>query len=154
MKRFNLWLAAALVVAPIALAGCTQAESAAARVREEPAQLVPIPGSELNKVVLTAGAAERIGIKTELGREVSTTVPGQGEGKHTVIPVGAVIFDRQATTWVYTTSEPLNYIRQPVIVARSDGDIAVLQSGPGAGTAVVSVGAAELLGIEYGVEGE
>jgi hypothetical protein len=116
--------------------------------------LIPIEGSELNRVILTAGAAERVGIKTVVVREVSTTVPGKGVARHTVIPIGAVIYDRKGATWTYTTVEPLNYVRQRVVIARSDGDLAVLQSGPPAGTAVVAIGAAELLGIEYGVEGE
>ena len=41
-----------------------------------------------------------------------------------------------------------------VVIDHVDGDNAVLRSGPPAGTSVVTVGGAELLGTEYVVEGE
>jgi hypothetical protein len=41
-----------------------------------------------------------------------------------------------------------------VAVARIEGDDAILQSGLATGALVVTVGGAELLGAEYGVEGE
>jgi hypothetical protein len=44
-------------------------------------------------------------------------------------------------------------VRQRVGVARIDGDLAILGSGPAPGTAVVTVGVAELLGTELGVGG-
>jgi hypothetical protein len=151
VKRSSLSLAVALVAASIALAGCGRTQSPDEPGSDDPAQVIPIAGSELNKVVLTVDAAKRVGIKTELAREVSTTVPGQGVARHTTIPIAAVIYDRKGATWTYTTSEPLTYVRQPIVIARSDGDLVVLQSGPSAGAAVVTVGSAELLGIEYGV---
>jgi len=52
---------------------------------------------------------------------------------------------------VYVTSAPNVYIREPITVELIEGDRAVLTAGPAAGTAVVSVGAAELYGTETGV---
>ena len=52
---------------------------------------------------------------------------------------------------VYVTTAPNVYIRQPITVHHIEGDRAVLTAGPAAGTAVVSVGAAELYGTETGV---
>jgi hypothetical protein len=48
----------------------------------------------------------------------------------------------------------LTFVPQEVVIARIDGDTAILTSGPAPGTEVVTVGAAELLGAEYGVPGE
>jgi hypothetical protein len=53
--------------------------------------------------------------------------------------------------WVYTAPEPLVYVRHPIVVDYVEGDRAVLSKGPPPGTAVVTVGVAELYGIEVGV---
>ena len=131
-----------LAVASVLLVGCeqTQAESA-----DEPAQVVPIQGSDIPKVVLTAQAARRIGLKT-------ATVELAETG--TAVPLAAVVYARDGSTWVYTVAARLTYVRKRVTLAGADGDVALLQEGPPAGTEVVTVGAAELLGSEYGVEGE
>ena len=44
--------------------------------------------------------------------------------------------------------------RAPITVDRVDGETAYLVKGPAVGTAVVTVGAPELYGAEYGVGGE
>jgi hypothetical protein len=107
-------------------------------------------------VILTAHAATLIGIKTDLVRK-STTVTTQ-----TTVPVAALVYEPDGTVWVYTAqvNVPANapggavtFIREAVTILRIDGDVAVLQSGPPVGTSVVTVGAAELLGTERGVEG-
>ena len=46
------------------------------------------------------------------------------------------------------------YVRQPITIAAILGSTAVLSSGPPVGAAVVTVGAAELLGTEYDISGE
>lgn len=57
----------------------------------------------------------------------------------------------QGETWAYTNPEPLVFIRQSIIIDFIEGDLAVLSEGPATGTAVVTVGAAELYGAEVGV---
>jgi hypothetical protein len=109
-----------------------------------------VEGSDVRRVVLSPRAADRLGIKTEPVREVPA--PGGGSERRAV-PVAALVYDNSGDTWVYTVSRPLTYVRQRVGVARIDGDLAILEGGPAPGTAVVTVGAAELLGSEYGVEG-
>ena len=138
----RIWLLVALAALTVLLVGCgeTQAESA-----EEPAKVSPIQGSSVSQVVLTANAAERIGLKT---------APVQASAPGSTVPLAAVVYDRDGSTWVYTVAAPLTYVRQRVTVARVAGDVAILQAGPAVGTDVVTVGAAELLGSEYGVEGE
>jgi hypothetical protein len=46
------------------------------------------------------------------------------------------------------------YERKPITVTEIDGTTALLSAGPAVGTAVVTVGAAELLGTEYDISGE
>ena len=131
-----------LAVASVLLVGCEQAQ---AETADEPAQVVPIKGSDVPKVVLTAEAAHRIGLKT------ATVEPSE---TGTAVPLAAVVYDRDGSTWVYTVVAPLTYVRHRVTLGGADGDVALLEGGPPAGTEVVTVGAAELLGSEYGVEGE
>jgi hypothetical protein len=119
--------------------------SHSARVEPEknelPAIVQPVPGSDLHRLVLSAHAAARLGIRTE------RLQPG-------LIPATAVIYTNDGRSWTYTNPVPLTYIRAPVSIGAVRGDTAVLLSGPPPGTAVVTVGAAELSGVEYGVGGE
>jgi hypothetical protein len=64
------------------------------------------------------------------------------------IPYSAVFYDASGQTWTYVNPEPLVYTRQRITVDYVEGDMAVLTSGPAAGTRVVSVGAVLLYGAE------
>jgi hypothetical protein len=144
------WLAAGLMAAIVALAACSQEHTATKSEDDDPARLVRVEGTDLKGVALTARAAERLGIKTEPVREVLT--PG-GTTPVKAVPVAALLYDKNGDVWVYTPAQPRTYVRQRVGVARIDGDLAILGSGPAPGTAVVTVGVAELLGSELGVGG-
>lgn len=64
------------------------------------------------------------------------------------IPYSAVFYDASGQTWTYLNPEPLVYTRQRITVDYVEGDMAVLTSGPAAGTRVVSIGAVLLYGAE------
>jgi hypothetical protein len=86
------------------------------------------------------------------GQRVRVELALTGSGAvRTVIPYGALIYDLNGDTWVYTSPEPRTYIRETITVDYIDGDLAVLVEGPAAGTEVVTAGAAELYGEEFGV---
>ncbi len=140
----NRWAATFLLLAGL-LGGC--AATAKEVPEESPAQVEPIAGSDRSQVILTEEGAGRVGIQTQ-----SVGVAADGTGS--VIPLAAVLYDKDGKTWTYTTSEPLTFVPQEVVIARIDGDTAILTSGPAPGTEVVTVGAAELLGAENGVPGE
>jgi hypothetical protein len=145
MNRRTL-LVIGLAAAGMLLAGCgTQAESAP----ERPSLTVPVKGTSLSRVTLTARAAQRIGLQTA---PVQPAGPA-GDGVAEAVPLAAVVYLSDGTTWVYAVMGDLTYERQQVSVARVAGDLAMLKSGPPPGTSVVTVGAAELLGSEYGVAG-
>jgi len=74
-------------------------------------------------------------------------------GASAAVPLAAVLYLSDGSTWVYAVTAKLTYERQRVTVASVSGATAMLQSGPAPGTPVVVVGAAELLGSEYGVAG-
>ena len=67
-----------------------------------------------------------------------------------VVPKAALLHDAYGGTWVYVAREPRVYVRQRVVVADITGSLAVLSQGPAAGARVVTDGAAELFGVEFG----
>jgi len=147
MKRS---IVAALAAIPL-LAGCTgTAESAA---DDSPVKLTAVKGTDLSRVTLTAGAEQRLGVATDVVRAAAPAGTTAGAAAST-IPYAAVIYDSQGATWTYTSSGPHTYVRAPITVDRIDGDLAMLTAGPNVGTAVVVVGAPELLGAEMQIAGE
>lgn len=138
-RRLTSSLLPAAVAAAFLLAGCggqSDDESAAT-----PAALEQIAGTELNRITLTPEAAKRLGVRTAHAR---------GNGKRTVIPYAAVLYDPDGKTWTYTSPQRLVFVREDIKVDRIDGNSAILTAGPPAGTAVVVVGSDELWGVEYG----
>lgn len=67
-----------------------------------------------------------------------------------VVPHAAVLRDFDGGSWVYTVASPGSFVRRRVVVAAVVDGEALLRSGPPAGTEVVTDGAAELFGVEFG----
>jgi hypothetical protein len=147
MRHSKRWIAVlGLLIAIPQLSACTQT-SAEATSGNEPAKVEHVEGSEdVSRLTLTARAAERLGIQTTAIRE--QRVAGK---QRKVIPYGALLYDAEGATYVYTSPAPNTYIREPVTVDYIGAGTVVLSAGPAAGTAVVTVGAAELYGTETGV---
>jgi len=147
MRHSKRWLAVlGLLIAIPQLSACTQT-SAEATSGAEPAKVEHVEGSEdVSRLTLTPKAVERLGIQTTPLSEA--TVAGK---KRKIVPYGAVLYDAEGKTSVYVSSAPNTYVREPITVDFIEGDRAVLSAGPAAGTAVVTVGAAELYGTETGV---
>ena len=147
MQHSRRWLVmAGLLAASLQLSACTQQTAEADSTTNEPAKIEAVAGSDLSRLTLTARAAERLGIQTAPVRKA--TVEGRAR---TLVPYGAVLYDATGATWLYATREPLSYLRERITVDDIEGGQAMLTDGPAAGTAVVSVGAAELYGTELGV---
>lgn len=125
------------------LAGCREIDESAAPVHE-PAKVGTIDGAAAQRVVLDREAAEQVSLMSASVVRV---------GSMLVVPYAALIYDEHGTVWVYTTREPLTYLREAVVVDRVEGDRAWLDRGPASGTTVVTVGAAELYGAELGIAG-
>jgi hypothetical protein len=73
------------------------------------------------------------------------------EGLKLVVPFASLLYDIYGETYVYIETEPLQYLRVPVIVNHIEGDTVFLDEGPEAGVKVVTVGAVELFGTDTGV---
>ncbi len=66
------------------------------------------------------------------------------------MPRDSVLYDYHGGTWVYVKTESHTYARKRVLIDYQVDDVAVLIEGPTAGAEVVTTGAAELFGTEFG----
>ena len=146
MSPKHLSVAGLVIGAAAILAGCATATPA----ETPPALIKPVAGSQIPQLQLTERAIQRLGIVTQPVRQTRAT----GQPAHEVIPYAAVVYDTDGSTWTYVNTAARTYERKPVTVTEIDGEIAQLSAGPAAGTPVVTVGAAELLGTEYNISGE
>ncbi len=85
------------------------------------------------------------------GQVVRATVPFRGHAESLVVPRSAILYDIHGGAWVYQLVDEHVYARRRVAVDYVDGDTAVLASGPEPGSRVVTDGAVELFGTEFGV---
>ena len=142
----NRWMVAVLIIAAaLSLASCA-AQATESVTGSPPARVERIAGTDFSRVILTAQAAKRLDIQT------APIQDAQVQGKpRKVVPYAAVFYDLNGKTWVYTNPDPLTFVRANITVDAIDGERAVLSEGPSSGTEVVTVGAPELYGTEFGV---
>lgn len=145
MQRRKLRLGALLMLAALPLSACAKTATDE-ETRAEPAKVEKIKGTDQERLVLTSEAADRIGIETATVREVS-----RADGPRKVVDYSSVIYDPDGHAAVYTNPKPLVFVRHPITVDYINGDLAVLTEGPPIGADVVTVGVAELFGIEFGI---
>lgn len=142
------WRTAAAVSLAIAVlgAGCSHPNEEDEGSGYEASEVTPIPGEEdLAEVSLTSEAAENLGLVTRVVTERAGILS---------VPSSAVQYLPDGEAFVYTSPEELTYLRAAVTVIRDDGPFTTLLKGPQPGTQVVSVGAPQLLGIEFAIDGE
>lgn len=136
MKHVTRSILVLFVFAGLLLSAC--GPSTATTEKVTPSKLEAIEGSDLQRVILTEKAAERIGLET---------VSASG----TEVPYAAVIYDIEGNTWIYTMPEPLTFVREPIMIDHIEGDKAILSESLSADFNVVTVGVAEIYGTETGV---
>lgn len=142
MRNANRLMLVAPVLAGLHLAACQQAAEKKEKVA--PAHVEHIEGEEVSRVTLTEKAAERLAVTLDVVRDERV-----GGALRKVVPYGAVLYDVNGRTWVYTSPESLVFVRREIVVDHIAGDLAVLTDGPPAGTRVVTLGATELHGAEF-----
>jgi hypothetical protein len=148
-------VAAMVLLTGVGVAGCKSSSAGGEAESNGGATVTDVEGKDgIHRVELTADAAQRIGLETAtVGAMAGLAKPAAAPGRVSV-PLDAVLYDKDGATWVYVGTAKYAFERARVAVSGVDGKLAVLTSGPPAGTAVVTVGAAELRGAEDGVEGE
>lgn len=135
-------IAIAIAAATLQLVGC---EKHGATAKTDPPQAVarvkPGPGGG-KQVTLKDIETKRLGISFA---EVSKT------GERLTMPYNALLYDPSGGEWAYMSPEPNVYMRSPLKVEAIEGDKVYLAKGPAVGTKLVTNGAAELYGIEFGI---
>jgi hypothetical protein len=145
MTRTRSYGTAALVVAAgFGLTACQSVAQSAEEVAGPPATVEPAADGGPATLTLTEKAVARLGI---------TTAPVQAGGGGVTIPHAAVVYDADGAAWTFVRSRPGTYERAPITIVSVEGDRAQLSSGPPPGSVVVTVGAAELVGVEAGISG-
>jgi multidrug efflux pump subunit AcrA (membrane-fusion protein) len=148
MRSASRLMLALLLLASLALAACGREPGTAAEESAEPAKVEAIPGTKLKRIVLTADAAKRLGIRTAVVRRWRD--PDGERGLR--VPHASVFYAAEGASFIYTNPEPLVYVRRRVVIDDVIRGHALLTKGPKPGTSVVTDGAGELLGVETGIE--
>jgi len=85
-----------------------------------------------------------------VGQRVSVALPLSGRTAGLSVPTVAVLRDVYGGEWVYQRTAPDTFVRQRIEVASETGGRALLARGLVSGAEVVTTGAAELFGTEFG----
>ena len=127
------------------------ADAPGAPVRKAKPVAAPPSGDPLAATVHVFYEVENRDGALRPGQRVGVTLPMRGEEQSLVVPLAALLRDIHGDAWVYEKTAEHTYTRRRVLVDRVAGDSAVLAGGrlkPGA--EVVTAGAAELFGSEFG----
>jgi hypothetical protein len=144
-------MAGALLVSGLYVTACSGDSGPAATEDAPPASLEDVPGQpDIKLITLTDEAMERIGLETA---EVKVQTGADGATQR-VVPFASLIYDPEGATFVYVNDEHAQFMRAPVTVVRINGDDVLVSDGPSAGDTVVTVGAAQLYGVESDFEEE
>lgn len=84
------------------------------------------------------------------GQRFTAVLPLTGKAEQSTIPWSAVVIDIYGGQWVYERIDEQHFARRRVEVTRVHEGTAVLARGPAPGTSIVTAGAAELSGTEFG----
>jgi hypothetical protein len=147
MSMFKPILVVALL-SPLALplVGCQKGDALTALK-------VPAAPPKINMV----GNADAEGVKRITLKEVESKRLGvefaivKKSGDHLTMPYNALLYDPSGGEWAFASTEANVYARTRLKVQAIEGDVVHLAAGPAEGTRVVTNGAAELYGIEFGV---
>lgn len=86
-----------------------------------------------------------------IGQKVSLSLLKKTPEESMVIPWSAILYDMNGGTWVYVKVSPQVYSRRRVELSHIVDELAVLALGVSVDDEVVTAGAAEIFGTEFGV---
>lgn len=92
------------------------------------------------------------GGRLRVGERVAVALPVHGEDSGLVVPASAVLRDIYGGEWVYARTAPHAYERRRIETASARDGQVVLARGLKPGMSVVTAGAAELFGTEFGAK--
>jgi len=86
----------------------------------------------------------------QVGQRVQVALPMAGASAGLSVPASAIVRDIYGGEWVYQKTAPHAYVRRRIELASSQAGQNVLKRGLEPGTEIVTVGAVELFGTEFG----
>lgn len=84
------------------------------------------------------------------GERVSVLLPLSGAEQALVVPTAAVLYDMNGSAWVYEATGDTTFVRRRIEIRSQAGTRTLVTRGIDAGKKVVTNGAAELFGTEFG----
>lgn len=87
-----------------------------------------------------------------VGQRVAVDLPASGKASGLTVPTSAILRDAYGGEWVYVRTAPHVYERRRIEISATSGGQAMLSRGLTDGAAVVTAGAAELFGTEFGAK--
>jgi len=126
----------------------TPLAGAAPVVHAEPVAGPPVSDPVAGSLDLYFALPELGGLR--LGERVVVTVPTRAAVESLVVPWSAVVHDISGGTWLYEQVGPQQFVRRRVELLAVTGEVAALARGPQVGAQVVTHGASELYGVEFG----
>jgi hypothetical protein len=85
-----------------------------------------------------------------IGQQVGVALPLRGAADALVVPWSALLYDAEGGSWVYERVAPNTYARRRVQIESVAGAEAAISGAALEGKEIVSAGAAELFGAEFG----
>ena len=120
---------------------------------EDPPERKDAKRAERERLVGAAGEALRRGLDA-CPNHIGLLFLKANSQQRRSVPYAAVLYDEDGEAFTFTSPKRLTYVETPITVDHVAAGRAILKRGPQAGTPVVTVGSAELLGTAHGVEEE
>ena len=134
-------LALVLLAAACALQACSKTADGAHAAPVKHATVIP-EGDGINRITLSELATQRLRFEYAEAKK---------SGDRMSLPYNTLLYDPKGQEWVYIGLTPTSFKRAALKVAAIDGDTVYYTEGPAEGSKVVTWGAVELSGIEYGI---
>lgn len=132
--------------AQISLLGGTASSRAARPVGGPPSASSGVAASDLYYALDNPGGV------LQLGQRVAVAIPSGRPSRGLMIPAAAILRDIYGGEWVYVATGKQTFERRRIEIAAMQGGSAMLARGLKPGEAVVTAGAAELFGTEFGTK--
>lgn len=84
------------------------------------------------------------------GQRVGVWMPLKGSMSGVIVPWSSILYDYHGGAWVYEQVQPRQFARRRVRLDAVEGGDALISRGLRAGASIVTDGAAELFGVEFG----
>lgn len=123
------------------LVGCSKSGGAGHAAPVKHSSMVD-EGDGIHRITLSEEAARRLRLEFAHAKK---------QGDQMTLPYTTLLYDPNGKEWVYVSLSPTTFKRAALKVTSIDGETVHYTEGPAEGTKIVTWGAVQLSGIEYGI---